>query len=129
MAGHAADALGDMDIVAEIDVFRQAGNAMPDQCLVAGETLTNRREHRRAGPYLRVAGHTSVRRREPRARAVGDIGVAVAAIDAETADMMFVAEGDGLRARVDVGARIETGACESDRRSQSAGDEHDTARQ
>ena len=53
-------------------------------------------------------------RRQARARAVGDIGVAIAAIDTETADMMLVAEGDGLRGRVDIGARIEIGARKSD---------------
>ena len=53
----AADAFCDMDRVIEVDVVGQLVDAIPVQRLVFGQALAHRRQHRRAGPELRMAGH------------------------------------------------------------------------
>src|SRR5688500_11957405 len=75
-------------------------NAVPDQRLAGGEARAHGLEHRRGRPDLRVAVHAGRRRRD-----AGEAGrlngrVAVAAVDAQSADVMLMAEGDDLLDRV-----------------------------
>ena len=105
VAFDAADALGDVDVVAEEHVVRQHRDAIPVQRHVVGEACAHRLQHRRAGPDLRMAGHAGVGRRQAGARAFGDRGVAIAAVDAELAGVVAVAERHRLGRRMDVALR------------------------
>src|SRR5205085_285290 len=88
MTAHASDALGDVDVVAEIDVVRQPRDPMPRQRIVLCQTLAYRGEHGCAGPNLRMAGHAGVSGRQTRAGTGRDGAVAIAAIDTEAAGVM-----------------------------------------
>ncbi len=59
----AADAFGDMDAVVEKDVVGERIDARPPDILVLGQALAHRRQHRRRGPELRMAGHAGLGRR------------------------------------------------------------------
>ena len=127
VAFDAAHALGDVDVVAEENVVRQHGDAIPVQRVLLRETCAHRRQHRRAGPDLRMAGHAGVRRRQSGARPFGDRRVAVAAIDAEFAGMMPMAERHGLRRRMDVRAGDPIGAGKTDGEHDAAGSKRNRA--
>ena len=71
---------------------RAAGARGPVQRLVLGQALAHRRQHRGIGEELRMAGHAGGGRRHAGERRCLDRGVAIAAIDAEAADVMRVAE-------------------------------------
>ncbi|MNY20907.1 hypothetical protein D3C86_1544210 [compost metagenome] len=92
----AADALGHVDVVVEVDVVRQLGDPVPGERHVLGEALAHRREHGAFGPDLGVAGHARLGRGHPRERRLLDRGVAVPAIDPECPDVVRVAEGHRL---------------------------------
>ena len=119
VAGFAADALGDVNVVTEIDVVRQPRDARPGDRLVVGKALADRLQHRGIGPYLGMAGHAGRGRRQPGLRAGLDAGVAITAIDSEFAGMMLVAERDRLR-----GTKIRRGDVI---RSRKADDAHGAA--
>src|SRR5437764_6664475 len=90
MAGRTADALGDMDRMIEVDVARQLVDALPCNWLVLGKARANRRQHLGVGPDLGVAGHAGFRRRQSGETRSLDGSVAVAAIEAQSANMVFV---------------------------------------
>jgi len=96
MAGGAADAFGDVDAVVEIDIVGKVGDSSPDERLVGDEALAHRRKQLRIGPYLRMARHAGVGRRHSRIGRNLHGGVAEAAIDPETPNMMFVTERNRL---------------------------------
>src|SRR3546814_10353973 len=66
MAAFASNAAVDMDRVIEENIIGQLRHPVPDQRLAAGEALPHLRQHRRAGPYLGVAGHADMRGRKAR---------------------------------------------------------------
>src|SRR5215216_5192404 len=74
-------------------------DAVPDQRLAGAVARADGLEHGRAGPDLRVAVHAG--RGWGDAGEAGDFdrGVAVAAVDAEAADVVLMAEGNDLLAR------------------------------
>ncbi len=114
VAGFATDAFGDVNVVAEVDVLRQPRDPMPAQGGVLGQAATDRREHRCVGPDLRVTGHAGMRRRQTGARPLGDARMAVAAVDAQCADMVFMTERDRLRRRMNARAGVIVRARECD---------------
>ena len=97
MTGRAAQAFRHMDRMIEIDVIRQGMDPIPRDRLARGETRANRRQDRRLGEELRVAGHTDIgwwnaspaRRLDPK--------MAVAAVKPIEADVMSMAEWNRLR--------------------------------
>ena len=88
----AGDALRDMDAVVEIGVIRDVVDAVPHQRRLVGEALAHRRQHRCVGPDLRMAAHAGIAARHAGIGGGLDRLVAVAAIEAEPADMMLMAE-------------------------------------
>src|SRR6185437_4714279 len=97
VAGFAANALGDVNVVTKVYVLRQSGDARPGDRLVVGKAFADRLQHRGVGPDLGMAGHAGRSRRQSGLWAGLDAGVAITAIDAEIAGMMLVAERDRLR--------------------------------
>ena len=96
MARGAANALGDVNAVIEADEVGQPVDTAPDERLAGGEAGANRLEHRRIRPDLRVAVHARLRRRNSGKARRLDGGMAVAAVDAESGDVMLMAERDWL---------------------------------
>src|SRR3546814_9710918 len=96
MAAFASNAAVDMDRVIEENIIGQLRHPVPDQRLAAGEALPHLRQHRRAGPYLGVAGHADMRGRKARMGTPLHCRMAEAAIDPKAVDMMFMAERDRL---------------------------------
>ena len=129
VAFDAADALGDVDVVAEEDVLRQHRDAIPVERFVFGEARAHRRQHRRAGPDLRMAGHAGVGRRQAGARAFRDRRVAIAAIDAELAGVVPVAERHRLRRRMDVRSGHPIRVSKPDGEDDAANSQRDRANQ
>ncbi len=100
MAGDAADALGEMDGVVEKDVVGEAGDAVPGERFSGRCAVHDGPEHGGVGEEPGVAVEAG-----PRGGHAGEGGgldgvVAVAAIDAELAGVVAVAEEDGLLGRV-----------------------------
>src|SRR5436190_19900180 len=106
VAGNAADALGDVNVMPEVNVFRQARDTMPGQRSVLSQTLASRREPGRAGPDLRVAAHAGVCRRQTCARADLDGAVAITAIKPQPGHVVAMTEWNGLRRGVQASAGI-----------------------
>src|SRR5579863_582605 len=96
MAGGTSDALPDMDAVIEIHELRQRIHAHPRNRNVVSIAGANRLEHLGVCPDLRMAGHTGLGRRKTSKRRLFDGRMAVAAVDAELAHVMPVAEWDRL---------------------------------
>jgi hypothetical protein len=92
VAGYAGDAAIDVDRVIEEHIVGQLGDAIPDHRPAARRAFAQRREHRRMGPDLRMAGHADMSRGKARMRARFDRGMTEAAIDPEAGDVMLVAE-------------------------------------
>ena len=76
----------------EVDVIGQLVDALPVDRLVLGQARAYRRQHVGVGPELGVAGHAGFGRRQSCETRFLHRGVAVAAIESETADMVLVAE-------------------------------------
>ena len=100
VAGAAADALGDVDAVVEVDEVRQVVHAVPHERRAARVRRPQRRERRRVAEQRPVARHARRERRNPGERRRLDGRVAVAAVDAVVADVMLVAERHGLLDRI-----------------------------
>src|SRR3954467_8522227 len=96
MAIRAANPFCYVSAVIEIDVVGQIIYPSPFQRFSGGETFANRREHRRVGAALRMAGHACFSRWNPRKRRLLHGRVAVAAIDAVVSNMMLVAKWNRL---------------------------------
>lgn len=109
VTGHTADTFFNVNAVIEINEVGEIIDANPLNRFVVPKTLAYRLQHYSGGMDLRVAGHASVRRRNTGEIALFDRGVAIAAIDAELADVMAMAEGNRLLAN-DAGLRDIRGA-------------------
>ena len=97
MARVAADALVDVDAVIEIDEVGKLVDARPLQGLAGPVTGADGLEQLGIRPYLRMAVHAGLGRRNAGETGSLDRSVTVAAIDAQTGDVVLVAEGNGLR--------------------------------
>jgi hypothetical protein len=98
MAGFAAHALLHMDAVIEVDKIGKIVNSHPGDRLIGPIAGANHFQLRTVGPDLRVAIHTSLGRRDVGKPGIFDGGVTVAAIDTHGANMVRMAELDGLHA-------------------------------
>src|SRR5690349_15496090 len=96
VARRAADALGDVDTVIEIDETGQVVDALPRDRFVAAITISHRGEHRAAGPDLLVAIHARFRRRDAGEGGRLDGSMTITAIDTQLPDMVGVAERNRL---------------------------------
>ena len=96
VTGDAADALLDVDLVVEVHEVGQVVDPNPVERRVVPEARADRLEDRRVGPDLRVAVHAGLGRRNAGEGGLLDRRVAVAAVEADAADVMGVAELDGL---------------------------------
>ena len=92
VARRTADALCDVNAVIEIRVFGQVVNAFPLDRFIVAKACTNRLEIRAVGPELAMAIHAGLRRRHSRGGSRLDRLMAISAIDAVIADVMFMAE-------------------------------------
>ena len=123
----APDPLVDVDAVVEVDVVGEVVHARPLERPVRPPARAHRLERRAVGPDLGVARHAGLRRRDARHRRGLDRGVAVAAVDPDSADVVLVAELDRLLARDeglgDVVGAVEGGSDESERRHDEDGPE------
>lgn len=97
VAGVAADALGDVNAVIEINEVGELVDAGPLQRFAGAVAGANGLKELGVGPDLRVAVHARLGRRDSGEAGGLDRGVTVAAVDAESGDMMLMAERDGLR--------------------------------
>ncbi len=96
MARCAADALRDMNRVIEINVIRKIVNARPVNRDAALPTIANGRKIGRRREKLRVAIHARLDRGYSGGGRSFNGGVAIPAVDTVIADVMLVAELDGL---------------------------------
>src|SRR5437867_2012838 len=92
MAGHAADALLNVDAMVEIDEIGHAVHAVPLEGFVCEIALPDRLEQGAVGPYLRMACEAGFRRRDARERRPFDAGMAVPAIYSQLADVVLMAK-------------------------------------
>src|SRR5271169_580938 len=107
----AANTLGDMNAVVEINEVRQLVDARPLERLAGSVAGSNGLKHRSVGPNLRVAVHAGLGGRNACETRLLHRSVTVAAVDAKPGHVVLVAEGHGLRfshSRVgDVGRALE----------------------
>ena len=99
VTSRAAHALVYVNAVIEINEVGQIVNPRPLYGFAASPTLADRFQVRAVRPNLGVAIHTGFRRRNPCKRKLLDGGVTIAAVDSVIADVMLVAELNGLFAR------------------------------
>lgn len=126
MTGRAADALVHVNAVIEINEVRQIVHSCPLDRLAGAPALANRLEVRAVRPYLRMAIHACLRRRNTCISQLLDSGVTIAAVDAVISDVMFVAELNGLFAR-EISLSIVRGSVEFEQQPDNDGDEKDRA--
>ena len=99
VARGAADSFVDVNAVVEIDIIGEAVNLDPLDRLIRSVALANRLEITDIIEENRMAIHAGFRRGNAGERRSFDTGVTVAAIDPVIADVVLVAELQGLRAR------------------------------
>ena len=92
-----ADAFVDMDRVIEINVIGKIVDARPFDRDAGFPAFADGFEVGRGGKKLRVAVHARFRRRHSGAGGAFDRSVAIAAVDAIIADVVLMAELNGLR--------------------------------
>jgi hypothetical protein len=97
VAGVAADALGYVNAVIEINEVGELVDAGPLQRFAGAVAGANGLKELGVGPDLRVAVHARLGRRDSGEAGGLDRGVTVAAVDAESGDVMLMAEWDRLR--------------------------------
>jgi len=95
----AAHTFVDVDAVVEIGEVRKIVHASPSNRFARAPALADRFQIRTVSPDLCVTTHTGPSRGDSRKSALLNRSVAIAAIDAVVADMMFVAELNRLLAR------------------------------
>src|SRR5579863_538999 len=97
VAGIAADAFGDVNAVIEINEIGKLVDARPLQRLAGTVAGAHRFEQLGIGPDLRVAIHAGLGWRNTGETRGLNRSVAITAIDAESGDVMLMAEWDRLR--------------------------------
>jgi len=88
-----------VNAVIEIDEVRKIVHASPPNRFTGSPTLADRFQIGRVGPDLIVTVHAGSGRRDPGERSFLDSRVAISAVDAVLAYVVFVAELNGLLAR------------------------------
>ena len=96
VATRAANALVHVNRMIEIDVIGEAMHAVPFDRLAATKALADRTEQFGADPNLLVAVHARLSRGHAGVGRCLDGAVTIAAIDAETGDVMLMTEWNGL---------------------------------
>jgi hypothetical protein len=96
MTGGASHSLRNVNTMIEVHKLRKMMHANPGNRLIRTKSVTQRRQHLRIRPHLRMAGHAGLRRRDSRVWRVFNAGVAKAAINAQLLHVVFVAEGNRL---------------------------------
>lgn len=99
VAGIAADAFINVNAVIEIHEVGEVIHPVPHQRFSTAVTLANRLQHGRTQPYLRVAVHAGLRRRNTGKAGSFHRGMTVAAIKTDGAHMVLMTEGHRLRPR------------------------------
>jgi hypothetical protein len=122
----AADSFVHVNAVIEINEVGQIVNPRPLDRLASAPAFTNRLEVRAIGPDLRVTVHASFRRRNARVSELLDRRVTVAAIDSVIADVMFVAELNGLLSRK-ISLSVIRGSIELEKKPDDYGNEENRA--
>ncbi len=97
MARIATHTLGDVNAVIEKNEVRELVHSRPLKRLSRAVTRAHRLQQLRVGPDLRMAVHAGARRRNACEARDFNRGVAIAAIDTQTGNVMLMAEGHGLR--------------------------------
>lgn len=92
MTALASDSFRDMDAVVEVREVGKIVNPCPAQRLTTLKTCADRFEDGGVCPDLRVTAHTGFRRGNPSRCRNFDAGMAIATVDAEATDMVFMAE-------------------------------------
>lgn len=92
VAGRAADPFGHVNAVIEVGVVRQIVHAIPLKRCVCSETGTDRLEHWRVRPDLRVTCHAGLCWRNASKRRGFNRRVTIAAINSIFVDVMFMTE-------------------------------------
>ncbi len=108
MAGIAADALGHVDTVVEVNEVRKLVDARPLQRFSGAVTGADRLKKLGIRPDLRVAVHAGLGRGNACETRGFDGCVAVATVDAQSRDVVLMAKGNGLRL-ANAGIRNERG--------------------
>ena len=88
----AADAFGNMDTVIEVNMIRQLVHAIPFNGSISLVSVAHRCQQFAADPDLLMASHAGLDLRHPGIGRCLDGGVAVAAINAQCADVLLMAE-------------------------------------
>ena len=94
-----ADPLLHVNTVIEENKIRQLIYSRPVQWLLSGQAMTNRCKHWRVHPYLRMATHTGVRRRDSGKRRSLHRAMAISAINPQPGNVVLMAERDLLHPR------------------------------
>ena len=97
VAARTANSLMNVNAVIEVSELRQVVHAGPFQWLATAKAGAHRGQHRAVSPNLRMTIHADLRGRHARKRRSFNCRVTVTAIQAEAADVMFVAEWNRLR--------------------------------
>jgi hypothetical protein len=113
-----------VDAVIEIYIFGQPMDAHPMNRLVSAVAFPHRLEISDIIEEHRVAIHAGLRRRHTGDRRTLDARVAIAAVDAIIADVMLVAELNGLIARNVLIGQIGRAGSEQHTRQRNAGQKH-----
>lgn len=92
VARRATDALGDMDTMVEIHVFRQFMNSFPFDRLIVAKTCSDRLQIRAVGPDLAVAVHAGLGRRHPGGCGRLDRLMTISAVNAVVAYVVLMTE-------------------------------------
>jgi len=122
----AADSFVHVNAVIEINEVGEIVNARPPDRLSCAPALTNRLEVRAIGPDLRVTVHARLSRRNARVSELLDCRMTVTAIDSVIADVMLVAELNGLLSR-EICLRVIRGSIELEKKPDDYGDEENRA--
>ena len=97
VAGCATNSLVNVNAMIEINKVWQRIDAGPFNGIIGEIAIPHRLEHGAVHPDFGMATHAGVGWRNARERRIFHRNVAVPAVDAQSADVMFVAEGNGLR--------------------------------
>src|SRR5439155_9272729 len=92
VAGHAADSFVNVNVVVEVDELGQIVNALPGNRFPGAITGPDRLQHGTAEPDFLMAVHARLGRWNAGKRRILHRRMAVAAVNAELADVMLVAE-------------------------------------
>ncbi len=106
VARRATDAVADVNAVVEKNKIRRVVDAIPAERFIFREAVADGRKHGSVFPDLRMTRHAGFGRRHPGERGFFDGRVAETAVNAESENMMLVAERNRLFERNHFACRI-----------------------